>query len=137
MAEHNGVTAGNMTRHLVLGLLTCGPLVLALAAWLGVLLTLRRNRPRPIALAALGIVTINALWACGTFLRYGSKPPPYLPPWHDPEILNFGFLLLPALVGVGLGFVAARSGAPKWLVWVMEIASAPLIVIGFFAVAAV
>jgi hypothetical protein len=36
-----------------------------------------------------------------------------------------------------VGFVAAVRGAPKWLICLVEVASVPLLVVGFLATAAV
>ena len=111
-------------------LLTCGPFVLALAAWTK--LYWARQWPRPIALVALGIVSANAALAAGTFLYYDFSPSP-LPPWQNPQILTLGLLFLLAPIGMIVGFVAAIRGAPKWLICIVEIASVPLLVVGVMA----
>ena len=53
------------------------------------------------------------------------------------QILTLGLLFLLAPIGMIVGFIAGARGAPKWLVCIVEIASVPLLVVGFFAVAAV
>lgn len=127
-----------MTRRLlILCLLTCGPSVLTLAAWIRLYWTRQRQRPHPIALIALGIVSANALLAAGTFLYYKFRPSVFLAPWQDPEILTLGWLFLLAPIGMIVGLFAAARRAPKWLIFIVEIASVPLLVIGFMAVAAV
>jgi len=83
--------------------------------------------------SALGIVTANALIAAGTFLRYEFKPYVFLPPWQDPEILTFGLLFLLAPIGMIVGGLAATRGTPKWLTCIVELASVPLLLIGFMA----
>jgi len=119
-----------MTVRLIPYLLTCGPFVLALAAWTK--LSWARKWPGPIALIALGIVSANAALATGAFLYYEFRPSP-LPPWQNPQILTLGLLWLLAPVGMIAGFVAAVRGAPKWLICIVEIASVPLLVVGLMA----
>ena len=117
-------------------LFSCGPLVLALAAWIGLFWVRDQQRPR-LAVIALGIVTANALFATGTYAYYLVHPPsPSLPPWKDPQVLNFGLLFLLAPVGMIVGSIAASRGTATWLIWVLEGASIPLLVLGFFASAA-
>jgi hypothetical protein len=60
-----------------------------------------------------------------------------LPPWQDPEILHFGLLFLLAPIGMILGIIAGIRGAPKWLTCIVEIASLPLLVVGFMASVAI
>ena len=119
-----------MTQWLIPCLLSCGPFVLTLAAWIR--LFRGSQWPRPIALVALGIVSANAAFATYTFLYYHFKSYS-LPPWKDPVILNFGLLFLLAPIGMIAGSIAGGRGAPKWLVWTVEIASVPLLLIGFLA----
>jgi hypothetical protein len=127
-----------MVRLLILCLLTCGPLVLTLAAWVKLYWTRQGQWPRPVALIALSVVSLNAALAAGLFVYYHFEPSsPSLPPWQDPEILNFGLLFLLAPIGMVIGFIAAARGAPKWLICVLEIASVPLFVVGLLASAAV
>jgi hypothetical protein len=125
-----------MTVRLIPYLLNCGPFALAVAAWTK--LYRARQWPRALALIALGIVSANAALAAGTFLFYESRPPSrFVPPWQDPETLQFGLLFFLAPVDMILGVLAGLRRAPKWLVCVVEIASLPLLVVGFFATAAV
>jgi len=134
-----GEAAKEMTGRIVLYMLTCGPFVLTLAAWMKLYLARQRQSPHPLALAlvALGIVSANGALAAGTFLYYELRPPAHLPPWQDPEILQLGLLFLLAPVGMILGLVAGIHGAPKWLICIVEIASLPLFVVGFMAGVAV
>jgi len=76
--------------------------------------------------------------ACATFSYYALRPlSHFLPPWLDPEILQFALLVLLAPIGMILGVVAGVRGAPKWLVGIVEIASLPLLVVGMMAGSAV
>jgi hypothetical protein len=126
-----------MTGRTIPYILTCCPLVLILAAWVKLYWGRQRQWPNALALVALGIVSANACLAAGTFLYYESRPYVFQPPWQDPEILTLGWLFFLAPIGMVIGFVAALRGAPKWLMLVTEIASVPLLLVGFFAVAAV
>jgi hypothetical protein len=126
-----------MNERFILYTLTCGPLVLTLIAWLK-LYWERQRRQHALALVALGTVSANAALAAATFLYYELRPPPhFLPPWQDPEVLRLGLLFLFAPVGMILGGIAGVRGAPKWLVAVVEIASVPLLMVGFMAGATV
>ncbi len=127
-----------MTGRIILYILTCGPFVLVLFAWTKLYLARQRQWPRPMALAALGIVSANAAFSAGTFLYYQARPSTiFLPPWKDPEILTLGWLFLLAPIGMVLGVIAGVQGAPKWLFWIVEIASLPLLVAGSMACMAV
>lgn len=119
---------------LMLYLLTFGPLLITLFGWFQVVLQRERGWPRTSALAALAVTTANALIASWIVLYYAIHPtPPKVPPWEDPQVLDLGMQFLLAPVGIVLGIVAGTRGAPKWLVAVVEVASIPLCVIGFFA----
>jgi hypothetical protein len=127
-----------MTGRVVLYLLTCGPFVLTLAAWMKLYLVRQRQSPHALGLVALGVVSANGALAAATLLYYEVRPPShFLPPWQDPEILQFALLGLLAPIGMILGVVAGIQGAPKWLICVLEIASLPLLVVGIMAGAAV
>lgn len=119
-------------------LFSCGPLVLTFAAWARLYWVRDRQWPRCLAVIALSIVTANAMFAAGTYAYYLMHPPsPSLPPWKDPQFLNFGLLFLLAPVGMIVGGIAATRGTAKWLIWALEVASIPLLVLGFFACAAI
>jgi|HubBroStandDraft_3_1064219.scaffolds.fasta_scaffold597115_1 hypothetical protein len=123
-----------MTPRLVPYMLTCGPLVLTLAAWLRVYWTRRQQGPHAFGLLALGVASSNAALAAGTFLYYELRPPShFVPPWQDPETLQLAMLGLLAPVAMILGVVAVVVGAPKWLIGIVEIASVPLLVVGIMA----
>lgn len=132
--EHNIIVElENMSGRVTLYMLTCGPLVLTLIAWAKVYWKRQRQPLHALALVALGMASANATLAATTFLYYESRPPSQLPPWQDPEILQLGLLFLLAPIGMILGVVAGVCGAPKWLIVVVEIASVPLLVVGFMA----
>ena len=115
-------------------MLTCGPLVLTLAAWLRVYWTRRQERPHAFGVLALGVASANAALAAGTFLYHELRPPShFVPPWQDPETLQLAMLSLFAPVAMILGVVAVIVGAPKWLIGIVEIASFPLFVVGIMA----
>ena len=124
-----------MNERLVPCLLSCGPLVLTLAAWAK--LYLSRPRPRTIALVALGVVTANATLAAVEFARFELRPHRFIPGWEDPQVLSIAMLMLFAPIGMFLGLLSAGRGTPKWLTLIVEIASIPLVIMGFFAVMAV
>ena len=126
-----------MNERVIPYMLTCGPFVLTLCAWMKLYWARQRQWPQPVALVALGIVSANAILAACTFLYFDSKPSHPLPPWEDRQVLTLGLLLLLAPVGMIVGFFAALRGAPKWLIGIVEIASVPLLVVGLMASAAV
>jgi hypothetical protein len=118
-------------------MLTCAPIVIMLGAWGGVIYRWQHVKSvRPIGFTVLSLATANAILAAGTFLYYEFHPHGFLPPWEDPEIGNEGLLFFLAPVAMILGFVAAVRGTPKWLVGLIEVASVPLVLVGFAAVQA-
>jgi hypothetical protein len=122
-----------MTGQFIRYILTCGPLLLTLAAWIRLHWAPLRHG-RALALLALSIASANAALGCGTFLYYELRPPShFLPPWQDREILLFGLLGLLAPIGMIVGLVAGVRGAPKWLIGTVEVASLPLFVVGVMA----
>ena len=121
----------------MISLFSCGPLVIALATWIGLRWVRVQQKPE-LAVIALSIVTANAVLAAWIHLYYRLHiPSASLAPWQDPQILDFGLLLLSAPIGMIVGGVAASRGTAKWLIWVLEGASIPLLVLGFFANAAI
>jgi hypothetical protein len=122
--------AETMSGRAILYILTCSPSVLIFAAWVKVYWAREWKWRNAFGLIALSIVTVNAIYGAGTLLYYESRPPSHLPPWNDPETLGLGLLFLLAPFGMILGGVAACTGAPKWLAWVVEIASLPLLAVG-------
>lgn len=127
-----------MSARFLLYILTCGPLIIALAAWVKLFYS-PQNQRHALALLALGIASANAALACSTFLYYEFRPSAHFlpPPWQDPEILQLGLLFLLAPVAMIFGIVAGVRGAPKWVVVVVEIVSLPLFVLGVMAGSAV
>jgi hypothetical protein len=108
-----------------------------LGAWVVLYQRRQASTLLPIGFIALGFATANALLAAGTFAYYELRPSGFRPPWEDPEVLHLALLFLLAPVAMVLGAVAAVRGAPKWLVGLVELASVPLLVVGFFATMAV
>jgi hypothetical protein len=106
-------------------------------AWAAILVRIKRQSPTLHGVIALAIATVNAALAAGTVLYYEARPSPNLPPWKDPEILNLGLLFLSAPIAIAVAMWAVSRGAPTWLVWTIGLGSSPLMVIGFFASAAV
>jgi hypothetical protein len=88
-------------------------------------------------LVALSVVSANAAFAAWNFLYYHLRPTPELPPWKDPQVLNFGLLFLTVPIGVIFGVISERRGNPRWLVGLMLAASLPLFVVGVLACMAV
>ena len=118
-------------------LLISTPLAVMLAAWVIVYRRREIKSVRLLGLVALGLATANALFAAGTFLYYDLRPHGFLPPWEDPKILNLGLLFFLTPVAMVLGVVAAVRGTPKWLMGLVELASVPLLLVGFAAVVSV
>lgn len=117
-------------------LFTCGPLVFTFAAWTKLYRARQRGWPPLIGLVALSIVSANTIFAASSFFYYRSRPSS-LPPWQDPEILTLALLFFLAPIGMIIGFIAAAHGTQKWLIWLMEIASVPLFLVGLLACATV
>ena len=124
-------------RLLILSLFIFGPLLLILAAWIKLYMARKKSRPSAVALTALIMASANAAFAVWNFLHYNFKPGPYLPPWKDPETLNFGLLFLMAPIGMIAAFIAALRGTPGWMIWMVEISSLLLLIVGFFAAVSV
>jgi hypothetical protein len=111
--------------------LTYAPLVLILSAWIKLYYVRGQRWPRVLTLVTLGIVTANAVYCVGTVLYFEFRPPSrWLPPWKDPETRLLGELFLLAPPGMILGGIAAARGAPKWVIWMAEIASVLLFMVG-------
>lgn len=108
------------------------------AAWLAVLIRIKRQRPTLLGLVALAVGTANAAYAAGIVIYYEARPPASnLPPWKDPEILSLGLLFVNGPVAIALAMWAASRGAPKWLAWIVGPGSVPLTILGLLAGAAV
>jgi hypothetical protein len=110
------------------------PLVLMLSAWAGAS-HLRRTRPlHPFALTLLTIVTVVAVVPACSYV-YFEFHPVHLPPWESPEVRLLGWMFLLGPLCMLLGLLAFRK-EPRWLFWVLELASFWLFGIGVLAAAA-
>ena len=126
------MTVGEAISEITSYLFTCGPLVLALAAWVRIFQTHRLGWPGTFSFVALLVVTANAGFAAATTLYFDlSGRSTYSPPWQNKEILNLATLFFLAPIGMALGYKATKRGAPKWLTWTLQLASALLFIIGF------
>jgi hypothetical protein len=118
-------------------LMTCAPFLVTVAAWVMLYRTQQLKSVRRVAFVALAIFTVNSLLAASTFLYYQFKPPsPSLPPWQDPEIGNYSALFFLAPLAMFVGLFAIGRGIPVWLICILEIASVPLLMVGYMAVLA-
>jgi hypothetical protein len=119
-------------------LLTCGPLLLALAAWSKLFRDRQRARLATSALVALGLMSANSLLSASLYLYQRFRPTaPSVPPWEDPFVLGFGMFFFLGPAAMVVGGIAAAKGAPAWLVFIVEVASLPLFALGFLASLAV
>jgi hypothetical protein len=80
------------------------------------------------------MITVTAAVPAGAFVYYALRPV-NLPPWEDPQVRLIGWFLLLGPFCMILSFLAFRK-EPKWLFWVLEVASFWLTGLGFLAVAA-
>lgn len=92
-------------RRLILFPLHLRSAILILATWIKLYVARKKSWPGSIALTALIIASSNAAFSVWNFLHYDFNPWPYLPPWKDTEILNFGLLFLSAPVGMIVAFM--------------------------------
>lgn len=125
-----------MIGQLIFGLLACVPLLLVLATWTR--LTRTRQWPSWLPVVTLSWVTAIAIYSAVLFIYYTFRPAaPSLPPWQNPEILDFAMLFLLAPIGMILGAISGGwRKAPAWLILVVEIACVPLLLLGVIASAA-
>ncbi len=121
----------------MLPLMILGSLAFVLAAWL--IHSWQRHRGLQIwTLLALIVVSANAIYALSLYVHFSLHPTPSsLPPWKDPETLDFGLLFLSAPLGIVAGIVAGLRGAQKWLIAMLMLASVSLFLLGLLASAAV
>jgi hypothetical protein len=107
------------------------PLIVAAWGWFAVW-RIRRSQPvHPFAWTLLGVVTVLAGVAGGSFVYFAYKPVSG-PPWESPQIALLGwfFLLGPACMLLG-GLAYRRE--PKWLFWIVELSSFGLFGLGVLA----
>jgi len=117
--------------HGVKWLIACLPLLAVLCVWAKVYRTRYMLSPLVTSFIALGFVTALAALAAGTCAYFDLRPErPSLQPWESREFGLFGSLFLLSPIGMILGFVASRNGAPKWLWWTVEIVATWLFLLG-------
>jgi hypothetical protein len=86
------------------------------------------------AFTLLAVVTAFATVPAGSFIYFQLRPV-HLPPWQSPEVALFGWFFLLGPFCMVLVFLAFRK-EPKWLFWVIEVASFWLTGLGVLAVMA-
>jgi len=123
-----------MTHAVVPYVVSFTPLLLSLSGWLATLRVRRTGAMHAFASILLGIVTLATAVPAGSFI-YFEFHPVHLPPWKSPEIA-----LLAKLVVIGPGCMLLAGLAfrrePKWLFWILELASFWLFGIGVLAIGA-
>ncbi len=119
---------------MLLPFLACGPLLLMLATWARLAISRNHAWKTRRTLCALVVVTANAAFAAGLYTYYHFHPAsPSLPPWNDPQTLSFALFFFLAPIGMILAFFASARGGPKWLLASLQVASLPLLLLGFAA----
>lgn len=110
------------------------PLMVTTAGWAKAYRARRIQPLHPFALMLLAVVTLFATVVAGVFIYFEVRPV-HIPPWESPEVAIFAWLFLLGLFCIVLSFLAFRL-EPKWLFWVLAVASFWLTGLGFMAVAA-
>ena len=107
------------------------PLIVTASGWLRAYR--KHSEPlHPFALTLLIAVTGLAIVAAVSFVYFDFNPV-HLPPWESPEVRLFGwFLILGPASTMAVSFLALGN-KPKWLFWVLEIASLWLTGLGLLA----
>jgi hypothetical protein len=112
------------------------PLIVTALGWLKAYQSRRVQSLHPFALTLLVVVTALAAVPAGAFIYFDElRPVHYVPPWQDPLVLLYGWFCLLGPFSMVLGFLAYRK-EPKWLFWVLEVASICLTGLGALAVMA-
>ena len=111
------------------------PLIVTVSGWVRAYRASRFRPLHPFAFALLAIVTAGAAVPASSFIYFDELKPVHLPPWQDPLVLLYGWFCLFGPFCVILGFLAFRN-EPKWLFWVLELASLWLTGLGVLAVMA-
>jgi len=121
-----------MTRVLVRHVIALMPLIVALSGWVGAYRKRRSEPLCPSAFALLAFVTALAVVAAGSFVYFELRPE-YLPAFESTQVRLFlWFLILgPACILIGFGTLGKE---PKWLFWVLEVASVWMTALGLLAV---
>ena len=99
------------------------------------LLRRRNERPNVLSLFALLFATGNALWAIDCTWQ-ALVEQANTPPWKGAN-LDMGLLALTAPLGMLAGPFLFARGIPRWLVLLLEMALAPLALLGFLAAVSV
>lgn len=123
-----------MTDMLVPSLISFGPLMVTVSGWAKAYRARRIEPLHPFAFTLLAVITALAAVPAGSFIYFRLRPV-HLPPWQNPEVIVLAWLFLLGPFSMVLGFLALRN-EPKWLFWVLEVASFWLTGLGFLAVAA-
>jgi hypothetical protein len=123
-----------MTDMLVPCLISFGPLIVTVSGWAKAYRARRIEPLHPFAFTLLAVITAFAAVPAGSFIYFRMRPV-HLPPWQNPEVTFLAWFFLLGPFCVVLGFLAFRN-EPKWLFWVLEVASFWLTGLGFLAVAA-
>jgi len=119
---------------LIRSLMNFMPLIVTVSGWVKAYRARRVESLHAFAFTLLSVITAIAAVPAGAFVYYSLRPVD-LPPWKDPEVLLISRLFLLGPFCIILSFLALRM-EPKWLFWVLEMASFWLTVLGFLAVAA-
>jgi hypothetical protein len=122
-----------MTGVFVTHLIFFTPLIVTVGGWIRAYR--EDSEPvHPFALTLLiGVTGLAAL--AGVSFVYFDFEPVRLPPWESPEIRLFGSFLLLGPASMAASFLALGK-RPKWLFWVLEMASLWLTGLGLLAASA-
>lgn len=128
---------GLMKLPIVPLLLTCGPTVLSTFALLRSLRDYKSLKIGALPLTMVSGAWLIAAYATYVFIRYTVEPSPYLPPWKDPETLDFGLLFLLAPLGFVFTMISKLRGASKSAVLSLAVAMLVLFIVGLLEGASV
>jgi len=110
------------------------PLIVTVSGWVRAYRARRVESLHAFAFSLLAMITVTGAVPAGAFVYYALRPV-HLPPWEDPQVRLIGWFFLLGPFCMILSFLAFRK-EPKWLFWVLEVASFWLTGLGFLAVAA-
>ena len=97
------------------------PLIVTGSGWVKAYRARRIQFVHPFAFSLLAIVTGFAAVPACAFIHFDWNYV-YRPPWEDPLVLLYRWFCLVGPFSMVLGFLAFRK-EPKWLFWVLEVAS--------------